>query len=389
MRILLTGGRSPAALELARLLWRAGHPVVMAESVGWHLSRGSRAIARQVVLPAPAQAPAAYVDALEALLRRERIDLLVPNGEEIFYIAAALEKLTAVCPVLCPPLESLLPMHDKGRFAELVRGHGLLAPASVRVQDRKMLEQALTQAWQEGRQVVAKPVFSRFAARVVVDPRHMADVAAVTPSPEDPWLVQDLVRGRHLCTYGLARAGRLVAHSAYATRYTLGIGASVHFVADPDPALRQWVAQLVAAEQWTGQIAFDLIADDGGQLWAIECNPRMTSGFHLLAHQPDLVAAVLGQETADIDAQGAPPAMLGTSMLLALPGALRSGLGWRAWWRDYRSARDVGADFGDPLPMVASRFLWMASVVWRARRLGLTAQQAATVDTEYNGQAFD
>ena len=169
------------------------------------------------------------------------------------------------------------------------------------------------------------------------------------------------------------------------TRYTLGKGASVHFVAEPDPALRQWVAQWVANEQWTGQIAFDFIASGDGQLWAIECNPRMTSGLHLLAHQPGLVAAFLGQATADIDAEGAPPAMLGTSMLLALPGALRSGVGWRAWLADYWTARDVGADWGDPLPMVASRFLWMAWVVWRARGLGLTPQQAATVDVEYNG----
>ena len=37
--------RAPATLELARVFRRAGHRVVMAESLPWHLSRPSRAVA--------------------------------------------------------------------------------------------------------------------------------------------------------------------------------------------------------------------------------------------------------------------------------------------------------------------------------------------------------
>jgi predicted ATP-grasp superfamily ATP-dependent carboligase len=385
MRVVVTGGRSPATLELCRAMWRQGHAVVLAEHIGWHLSRGSRAVERFVRLPAPAQDPAAFIDALEALLQRERADFYVPTCEEILYVAAARDRLAATCPLLCPPLEQLVRLHDKGRFVEVVREHGLRAPASLRVDSVGGLQDALESAWRERRRVVLKPVFSRFAARVVIDPRQASEVAAVDPSPADPWLVQDFVEGLPLCTYGLARDGVLVAHSAYPTRYTLGLGASVHFEADHDPALRAWVAQFVAAERFTGQIAFDLIRDAAGELWAIECNPRITSGLHLLAHAPGLIATFLNASTTPVDARGARPAMLGTSMLLALPQASRGEPGLRTWWRDYRAARDVAVDWRDPLPMLVSRFVWMVGVILRARRLGVTPQEAASIDFEWNG----
>lgn len=388
MRVLLTGGRAPATLELARLLWRAGHSVHMAESVGWHLSRGSRALHRDHRVPQPAKDPSGFVEALEQIVRTERIDWLIPTCEEIFCIAAARDRLAALTRVLCPPLGALRDLHDKARFVERVRQHGLLAPATLRVCNRAQLDAALAQAWRDGRQVVLKPVFSRFAARVVLDPRQADDARSVQPTDQDPWLVQDLVAGRQRCTFGLARAGQLLAHAAYTTRYTLGLGATVHFVADPCPQVRAWVERFVAAEQFSGQIAFDLIEDADGRLWAIECNPRLTSGIHLLAHQADLVDAYLGADVPFVDTQGSRPAMLGTSMALALSGVLRRRQSVARWLGDWWQARDVAVDWRDPLPAVVSRFVWMVGVLARARRAGVNGQQAATADIEWNGAAF-
>ena len=52
--ILLTGGRAPATLELARAFHRAGHTVFMAESLRGHLSQPSNAITKQFCCPAAA-----------------------------------------------------------------------------------------------------------------------------------------------------------------------------------------------------------------------------------------------------------------------------------------------------------------------------------------------
>lgn len=77
--VLLIGGRAPASLELARVFQAAGHTVFMAESLAWHLTRPSRAVARSYRVPPPRQAPARYVTALARIVERERIALLVPT----------------------------------------------------------------------------------------------------------------------------------------------------------------------------------------------------------------------------------------------------------------------------------------------------------------------
>jgi short-subunit dehydrogenase involved in D-alanine esterification of teichoic acids len=53
--ILLTGGRAPVTLDLARAFHRAGHTVFMAESLRGHLSQPSNAVKAHFVVPAPRQ----------------------------------------------------------------------------------------------------------------------------------------------------------------------------------------------------------------------------------------------------------------------------------------------------------------------------------------------
>jgi len=127
-RVALTGGRAPATLELARLLARAGHTVVVAESVRWPLTRGARAVARSVRVPPPRHDPAGFAEALADLMVRERIDLLVPTCEEVFYVARARDRLAQLGQVLAAPLAQLHPLHSKWQFAQRAAAHGLAVP---------------------------------------------------------------------------------------------------------------------------------------------------------------------------------------------------------------------------------------------------------------------
>jgi hypothetical protein len=61
MNILLTGGRAPATLEIARAFHRAGHIVFMAESLPGHLSAPSNAVARDFLVPPPRQQMRAFL----------------------------------------------------------------------------------------------------------------------------------------------------------------------------------------------------------------------------------------------------------------------------------------------------------------------------------------
>ena len=80
--VLLTLGRLPKALTLARALHGAGYRVVIAEPFKWHVCKPSRAVAASYRVPAPNTSQAAYLDALLDIVRSESVDLVLPVSEE-------------------------------------------------------------------------------------------------------------------------------------------------------------------------------------------------------------------------------------------------------------------------------------------------------------------
>jgi predicted ATP-grasp superfamily ATP-dependent carboligase len=379
--ILLTGGRAPATLELARVFHRAGHRVMMAESLSWHLSRPSRAVAANYQVPPPRQRPVEFIQALAAIMRRERVDLLVPTCEEIYTVAGGRDALAAggAC-VFAASLEQLRGLHDKWLFAQRARGYGLSVP------DTRCLESAddLRAALAEGGEVVLKPAYSRFAARTRLPPHSAAALAGARPSPGERWVAQALVSGREICTYSVAHQGRLAAHAAYPVEFTAGRGATVAFRAIEHPAARAWVERFVAAEQFTGQIAFDFIETAAGEVTALECNPRATSGLHLLAGAPGLASAFFGPARDVITPAAARPAMLAAGMLLYSLPAVRSRAAWRRWWAAVSGSRDVVFCWDDPLPALL-QLLSLAPLAAVSRRRHLSLIEASTYDIEWNG----
>ncbi|MEP7358972.1 MAG: carbamoylphosphate synthase large subunit [Anaerolineales bacterium] len=381
--ILLTGGRAPAALELARLFRAAGHTVFMAESVRWPLAWPSRAVRRNHRVPAPNADPAGYIRALLNIVRRERIDLLVPTCEELFYVARGHAALSAECVVLAEPLERLRPLHNKWLFAQKAAGYGLPVPATTLLTSPADLRAAMGS---DGREMVLKPVYSRFAARTLVRP-SAREAAHVIPSAAEPWVAQDFITGWQICTYSLARAGRVLAHTAYPAELTAGQGAALVFRHIEHPAACEWVRAFVARENFNGQIAFDFIETGSGELFALECNPRATSGVHLLAANPRFAGAFFDSPPELVTPPCAGrPAMLAAAMLLVALPAVRSFTALRAWARAFAAARDVVFRLDDPAPALL-QWVGLANFLWWAARRHVSAVQASTLDIEWNGAA--
>jgi len=254
------------------------------------------------------------------------------------------------------------------------------------------------------------------------------------------WVAQRYAGSELLCTYAVAHEGRLLAHAAYRAPQTAS-GASVCFRSDADPQAREWVELFVQRTGFSGQIAFDFIRTQDGSLLPIECNPRATSGVHLLLapqvpqmrsgngfsypsereddlirrgggrsgatdrpisersatgpnapvnksiHEPDLLDA-LADPACIAEPLIANP--VHTPMLL-LP-MLGSGLGQlyslkRAarWLSDFRGSRDVLLRRGDSavLPQALRMMLELRRT---ARSLGQTTSEASVFDIGWNGQ---
>ena len=385
--ILLTGGRAPATLDLARSFHAQGHRVYLAESLPNSLTAASRAIHASFIVPPPRQQPADFIQALADIIRQQQIDLLIPTCEEIFYVAMGLEKLTPLCTVFVEPIERLRLLHDKWMFIQTAQEAGLPVPETQRIETEADLRAAFAR-WP---QLVLKPVYSRFASRTLILPPPSTAFTSLRASPTSPWVAQEYLTGQPICTYSVAHAGQLTAHAAYRSVFTAGQGATIHFQHAEHSASRAWVQRFVEAFGFTGQIAFDFIETppkdrtEVGKLWAIECNPRATSGVHLLAAAPHFPDAFFDPKIACLFPPAQPAPMLLSAMLLyGLPAALKKQ-SLSHWWQAFRSGRDVIFRWEDARPAFAQwqSLLHFVALGWRH---GVSPLAASTLDIEWNGE---
>lgn len=285
MRILITGARAPVALDLARQFYRAGHSVVMADSIRMPLSRWSRCIEKTIRVAAPALDLEQFTSDLIEGVQKHRIDWIVPTCEEIFYLASRIDRFQGRCRVFAEPLPVLAAMHNKWEFAKctLRLAHEVVAPETHYFDSNVELRE-----WsrsQDATEWVFKPVFSRFAARTLIGPTTDA-LDQIVPTPSDPWIAQKKVIGREYSTYSIAHDGRLSGHACYWSKYRAGLGAGIYFCPYREERIRSFVAHFVRHRRFTGQIGFDFMEDTDGTMYVLECNPRATSGLHLLCDQP-------------------------------------------------------------------------------------------------------
>lgn len=79
-RILISGGRTTAALQLCRAFARAGHQIILIDEFRNWLTghRWSNSVERFYVHPSPTHQPDEYLHTLTNIVRKEKIDLFIP-----------------------------------------------------------------------------------------------------------------------------------------------------------------------------------------------------------------------------------------------------------------------------------------------------------------------
>ncbi len=374
--ILLTGGRAPVTLDLARAFHRAGHTVFMAESLRGHVSQPSAAVKANFVVPAPRQEGEAFIAALKSIIEANQIDLLVPTCEEVFHIAMHLSELP--CRVFTEPIAKLDAYHNKWNFVIKAGECDLRVPESILI----TRADELLFAYSQWRGVVLKPVYSRFASRTLILPALRDALSTLTFG--EPWIAQEFIPGRQFCSYSVCQNGRITAHAVYPTTFTAGQGATIAFQPVEHAEIYAWVQTFVDRNKVTGQMAFDFVQSPDGRLYALECNPRATSGAHLLTPHPQFVDSFFVGDMPCVTPYTHTARMLATAMLVyGFPAALRTGNAGE-WFQTFFRSDDVILDFRDPLPFLLQ---WRSifEYVRLGRRQGISALQASTFDIEWNG----
>ncbi|MEM1400641.1 MAG: ATP-grasp domain-containing protein [Pseudomonadota bacterium] len=371
--VLLTLGRLPKALEIARCLHRAGCRVIVAEPLGWHLCKGSRAVSKCYRVTSPNDDRDRYRQDLIRIIEEERVGLVIPVSEEIIHVAEALADGATTAHGVGASFPEILRYHDKAQFIALAKELGLRVPETAKAKSPEAAEIIQTDDF------VIKPALGcagsnlRFGVRGQ-EPAMTAD--------EEGLILQRRVRGQEISTLSLCHSGSVLGTSVYKGLVLCGTVAVSFERQDDLTSVEEWVRLFVERTRYSGFIAFDFILDDKGDAWPIECNPRVTSGVHFFDH--DSLAKGLTEPSRDVHVRKNKKRRLQdghTTLALAYANIARP----RAFFRRVRltlSIADVKWSWQDPIP-----FLFMTTlslpILWRMVSKRLRLAEATTIDIEW------
>jgi predicted ATP-grasp superfamily ATP-dependent carboligase len=304
--ILISGGKMTKALQLARSFKQAGHRVILVEAHKYWLTghRYSWAIDQFETVPNP-QSPD-YPQAILDIVKREDVDVYVPVCSPVasYYDAEIQTLLSPYCTVMHVDVETLKKLDDKYTFATLAESFGLRVPKSYLITDaQQVVDFDFTGA---KRQYIIKSIPYDSVRRLDLTKLPCSTIAETAAfvntlpiSKQTPWIMQEYIAGQEYCTHSTVRDGHLQLHcccesSAFQVNYQ-------HL---DRPDIEQWIREFSKPLNLTGQVSFDFIqADDDGEVYAIECNPRTHSAITMFYNHPDVARAYLEKEPLDLTAQ--------------------------------------------------------------------------------------
>ena len=367
--ILLTLGRLPKGLELARALAGAGCRVVIADPFGWHLSKPSRAVARSYSVTAPNTDADAYHADLLSIVAREKVDLVIPVSEEALHASRIAPRLPPGVRFFGPSHEELVFLHDKKLFNMDARAAGLDAPETISGDDPS------AESFCQRHDYVVKP--RNGCSGEGLQLRRRGD--ALRPADRTAGMIlQRRIHGREISSQSIAIDGEIAGTVLYEGLVRSGTVACCFSRVDDAPAAAEWIASYVRHRRYSGFIAFDFIVDETGTPWPLECNPRLTSGLHFMKPE-DVAACILGQILPG--PVGLKPQKRMQEGHTTLTNAYAAILRPREFLRRLgyvAGSRDVLFELSDPLP-----FVLMTPMSWPILRQvfsGASFGEAATRD---------
>ncbi len=297
--ILISGGKMTKALQLARSFYQAGHRVILVETDKYWLTghRYSWAVDRFYTVPNP-QTPE-YSQALLAIVKQEGVDVYVPVCSPVasYYDAEVKTVLSPYCPVMHVDLQMLQRLDDKYEFATDALALGLRVPKSFKItHPQQVIDFDFSH---EQRQYIIKSIPYDSVRRLNLTklpcqtPEETAAFVNSLPISESkPWVMQEFIPGQEYCTHSTVRNGHLQLHCCCESS-----AFQVNYEQIDRPDIEAWIRTFAGSLKLTGQVSLDFMqADDDGQIYAIECNPRTHSAITMFYNHPDVAQAYLQPE---------------------------------------------------------------------------------------------
>jgi hypothetical protein len=276
----VTSSRMPFALDAIRKLGERGHEVYATDCYAASPGSHSRFLQDHGVTCSPSDDPEGFAADVERIAAENEIEVILPMFEEVFYLAAQRERLSAVTKLYAPPFRTLAQVHDKGTFQELCDRLEIRTPHTMLAHSQEELKQAI----ERFPRYFARAAFSRGGIGLLTNTGPLAGHLKpedCKPTEANPWLVQEYVDGPMHCTYSTLHGGNVGSHMSYRAPRQWEHSTGIQFLSvDPSDTLPT-VERLGSELEWDGQMSLDFIQTDDG-LVMIECNPRPTDGVLLM-----------------------------------------------------------------------------------------------------------
>ncbi|MEK3889220.1 ATP-grasp domain-containing protein [Bacillus sp. FSL K6-3431] len=361
--ILLTGARAPVAVKMSRTLAEAGHRVILTDSTPLVIAKKYKEVKRFYQTSSPNQMPERYIKELQEIIELEKIELIIPLCEEVFFISRYKDKLDTE--IFVEDFSKMQLVHHKAKFCDWILEKGLYAPKSMLAKSKSDI---LTFMERSNKQrFILKLPYTRFSNSVLV-----LEKEGVLQNDIFPIVVQEFIEGREWCTYSVALKSGLTT-VLYPSDIHYGRGTTIYYKQTNNEALEDYVNKAIMLLGWTGQIAFDLIeCAESGKYYFIECNPRATSGALFIKADAWFTSTNPLKEAYQMA-----PLMLGK--ILRKPSV--------EMLRKFRKARDI-IGFSSGIRPFFTQFTVLIGWFLIARRLGCTMTEATTRDIEWNGESL-
>lgn len=379
-KVLITFARSFLALELARQLHAAGHQVLIADSMNYHVTRFSNAISKNFRVPSPRFDPEGYIKALINIVDQEKVDFLLPIYEEISHLSLAHKRFPSHCQLFCPPFELYEQLHNKWLFHCKLEELGIDTPKAALVKNQHDIARLKFKG-----PFALKACYTR-ASQTIQKVYPNQSVRNLEIEPHNPWIAQEWLEGNRFCTYSICHSGAILAHGTYPVGYAIDGNSCLIFKSIDHDGIYKWIDNFAKKVHYTGQIAFDFIESPEGKLYAIECNPRATSGLLLFSNEARLDRAFFKATTKPIFPKPDTSQQIATGMLL---------YGWRKsaipgnnvfkFLKTLFTTKDVIFNAKDIKPFIFEPLVFAA--IWkRSRKYKLPFSASFTFDHDWNGE---
>ena len=309
--VLVSGLAHTKGLHIAKTLGKAGHRVILAdlEEFGCSAAQWSCFISKFYTVPDlnSLDSNEAYIEGMVNVANTEKIDWYIPVSHEKTAVSDSIvkQRLAEVNPqIKCltfddPKLTAIL--DDKPLFLEECNKLNLKVPYFKKVRSLA-----------EVREVAKKELLLNSKSHYFLKPLFPVpeeDRLNFTPIPSDstefekflahyesklncdnPHLVNQFIKGKEFAANAIVSKGSLQAFQVCPCSPV-----QIDYDVTKHSEIKKWVEEFCKTKKITGCICFDFLEEnDSGEIYCIECNPRLHSCVVSYQMKPNLEAAIRG-----------------------------------------------------------------------------------------------